>query len=280
MTLTRLNTHTKTRLVEILKRISGDAPIIVVVFWGLLVAFPWLVTPLDPLRLDVGSAVLPPSADHWFGTDQYGRDVFSRCIYGLRTSLGAALFVAVLATSFGIFVGGVAGLGVRWLDSLLMRTTDIFLAFPYLILAIALSAAIGPGIWTAILVLSLLWWPSYARMVRGQVLSLRESSFVLGATAVMTPWWKILFRHLVPHMLPQLSARFSLEVGGIVIALTSLGFLGLGAQPPGPELGVIIAEGREYILTAWWISTLPGLFIIAIVVTSLFASDWIERRLS
>lgn len=246
--------------------------------WLVLLFFPQVLTPYDPLALDTSQALLPPGAQHWFGTDQYGRDVFARCLYGLRFSLGAAIVVSLITAVTGLIIGGAAGLGARWLDSLLMRTTDVFLAFPYLIMAIALAAAIGPSLGTAILVMSLLWWPSYARMVRGMVLSLREQSFVAGAVAALTPAPKIFARHLVPHMLPQMSARISLEVGHVVVALAGLGFLGLGAQPPSPEIGLIIAEGREYLLSAWWICTLPGLFIVAVVMTSMALSDWFERR--
>jgi peptide/nickel transport system permease protein len=261
------------------RKVIGWWPWILMAFWALLLAFPQILTSHDPLALDQGNALAHPSAEHWFGTDDAGRDVFTRCVYGLRYSLGAGIIISLLTALLGTIIGGIAGLGNRWVDAILMRTTDIFLAFPYLIMAIAIAAALGPSLSTVIITLLVLWWPSYARMVRGQVLSLRESAFVIGAEAAMTPRWKILTRHLVPHMLPALSARISLEVGHVVLALTGLGFLGLGVRPPTPELGSVIAGGREFINDAWWISTLPGIFVVAVVLSSMVLSDWIERRI-
>jgi peptide/nickel transport system permease protein len=261
-------------------RLATSWPLAIIAIWLFLLIFPGVVGRYNPLTLQINHTFEPPSLQHWFGTDEYGRDVFSRCIYGLRYSLGASLVISFGGAILGIVIGGLAGMGNKWIDALVMRTTDIFLAFPYLIMAIAIAAAAGPSLTTVTVTLVLLWWPSYARMVRGQVLGLRRSLFVDGAKSVLTPRWKIFTNHILPHLVPALSARISLEVGNVVVALAGLSFLGLGAQPPAPELGAIIADGREYIETAWWICTLPGIFLIAIVLSSMFLSDWIEERIS
>ena len=161
-----------------------------------------------------------------------------------------------------------------------MRTTDIFLAFPYLILAIAISAAEGPGLLTVLIALTAVWWPSYARVVRGQMLVLRELPFVEGARAVNTPNHWIFLRHMLPHLLPQLYARIAMDVGYAILALTGLSFLGLGAQPPTPELGSIIADARNYTLQAWWYATLPGSFILAAVLSATLIGNRLERATS
>jgi peptide/nickel transport system permease protein len=255
-------------------------PLAILAVWLFMLVFPSVIGRFNPLALDTYHAFQAPSSQHWFGTDEYGRDVFSRCIYGLRYSLGASLVISFGGAILGIVVGGLAGMGSKWIDALVMRTTDVFLAFPYLIMAIAIAAAAGPSLKTVTVALLLLWWPSYARMVRGQVLGLRRALFVDGAKSVLTPPWKIFIRHIFPHLVPALSARISLEVGNVVVALAGLSFLGLGAQPPTPELGAIISDGREYIDTAWWICTLPGIFLLAVVLSSLILSDWIEERIS
>lgn len=259
-------------------RVRGWWPLALAGVWVFLVVFPGVVAGQSPYHLDALAMLRPPSAAHWFGTDEAGRDVFARCIWGLRYSLGAGVVTSFGAATVGTIIGGVAGLVGGWIDAIIMRLTDVFLAFPYLILAIAIAAAAGPSLKTSVITLIVVWWPSYARMIRGQVLSLRESAFVEGARAAMTPKSRILYRHIFPHVLPQISARISMEVGYVVIALTGLGFLGLGAQPPTPELGTMIAEAHDYMLQAWWYSTLPGVFILAAVVSAMAIGDWLEAR--
>jgi peptide/nickel transport system permease protein len=262
------------------RRILMWWPLVIVAIWLFVLVFPGVVATAGPLTLHTNQALVSPRSHHWFGTDEYGRDVYSRCVYGLRESLAASLVISLGGALIGIIVGGLAGMGPKWIDTLLMRTTDMFLAFPYLIIAIAIASAVGESMVTLTVTLLVLWWASYARMVRGQVLGLRESLFVVGARAVSTPRWKIFCVHLLPHLVPAVSARISLEIGNVVVALAGLSFLGLGAQPPTPSLGGIIAEGRQYIGSAWWISTLPGVFVLAVVLSSLILSDWIEARIS
>jgi peptide/nickel transport system permease protein len=244
----------------------------------LVIALPGLIAPRNPLALNLSNTLAPPTPQSLFGTDEAGRDLWSRCVWGVRYSLGISIVIVLSAAAIGTLVGGLAGLLRGWTDSVLMRTTDVFLAFPYLILAIAIASAVGPGLTTVVVALTAVWWPGYARMVRGQVLALKELAFVEGARAAGTSTLMILLRHLLPHLLPQLSARVSMDVGYAVLALTGLSFLGLGAQPPTPELGAIIADARSHLLEAWWYTTLPGLFVLAAVISSMVISDWLENR--
>ena len=253
-------------------------PVGLIAIWLVIVIAPVVVAPQDPLALNLSTTLVPPSPQHFFGTDQAGRDLWARCVWGVRYSLGISILIVVSAAAIGTVIGGVAGLFRGPVDALLMRTTDVFLAFPYLILAIAIASAVGPGLTTAVVALTAVWWPGYARMVRGQVLALKELAFVEGARAAGTSTLMILFRHLLPHLLPNLSARVSMDVGYAVLALTGLSFLGLGAQPPTPELGAIIADARSHLLVAWWYTTLPGLFVLAAVLSSTVISDWLETR--
>ena len=246
--------------------------------WFVIVLVPGVIAPQDPLAINTSNTLAPPTAQHLFGTDEVGRDLWARCVWGVRYSLGIAVLIVVSAAVIGTLIGGIAGLFRGPIDTLLMRTTDVFLAFPYLILAIAIASAVGPGLTTVVVALTAVWWPGYARMVRGQVLALKELPFVEGARAAGTSTMGILFRHLLPHLLPQLSARISMDVGYAVLALTGLSFLGLGAQPPTPELGAIIADAHSHLLVAWWYTTLPGLFVLAAVLSAMLVSDWLEGR--
>ncbi len=253
-------------------------PLGLIAIWGIIVLLPGLIATQDPLALNLDITLVPPSAQHLFGTDQAGRDLWARCVWGVRYSLGVSVLIVFSAAILGTVVGGMAGLLRGPIDTVLMRTTDVFLAFPYLILAIAIASAVGPGLTTVTVALTAVWWPGYARMVRGQVLALKELAFVEGARAAGTSTVMILFRHLLPHLVPQLSARVSMDVGYAVLALTGLSFIGLGAQPPTPELGSIIADARSHLLVAWWYTTLPGLFVLAAVLSAMVVSDWLEGR--
>ena len=252
-------------------------PALIVAFWLLIIALPQLFTNLGPLALNPDAPLAAPSGAHWFGTDEAGRDVFARCIYGVRDSVGVSVAIVFFAAAIGMLLGALAGLGNTLADSIVMRTTDVFLAFPYLILAIAIAAAEGPGLQTVLIALVAVWWPSYARLVRGQILVLRELPFVEGAVAVSTPKHRIFLRHIVPHLASQLYSRIAIDVGYAILALTGLSFLGLGAQPPTPELGSIIADARNYTLQAWWYATLPGLFILAAVVSAMIIGNRLEK---
>jgi peptide/nickel transport system permease protein len=266
------------RSVATLRFASRWWPALLIVGWLIVIVVPGVAAPQNPLALNLSNTLAPPTVQHLFGTDEAGRDLWSRCVWGVRYSLGISVLIVVGAAVIGTVIGGLAGLIRGPIDSVLMRTTDVFLAFPYLILAIAIASAVGPGLTTVVVALTAVWWPGYARMVRGQVLALKELAFVEGARAAGTSTPMILLRHLLPHLLPQLSARVSMDVGYAVLALTGLSFLGLGAQPPTPELGAIIASARSHLLEAWWYTTLPGLFVLAAVLSSMLVSDWLESR--
>jgi peptide/nickel transport system permease protein len=252
-------------------------PAVLVAVWLLLIIAPQVLARQNPYALDPSHALAAPGGAHWFGTDEAGRDVFARCVYGIRDSVGISIAIVLIAAVVGSVLGGLAGLGNKLADNLVMRTTDVFLAFPYLILAIAIAAAEGPGLTTVLIALAAVWWPSYARVVRGQILVLRELPFVEGARAVNTPQRRIFVQHMLPHLASQLYARIAMDIGYAILALTGLSFLGLGAQPPTAELGSIIADARNYTLQAWWYATLPGLFILAAVVSAILIGNWLER---
>jgi peptide/nickel transport system permease protein len=255
----------------------GDIVLYVIVaFFLMALVVPSVFAPYDPLELS-SSRLEPPSWAHWFGTDEAGRDILSRTVYALRPSLGASLMVVGFSAFVGSTLGVIAGYRGGFPDAVLMRIIDVFLAFPYLILAIALSVSLGAGIRTSIIVLSTLWWPSYARQFRGQVLALKTQAFVDSARVSLVPTRTIVFKHFWPHLAPHIAARASMAVGNVILALASLSFLGLGAQPPIPELGSMIAKGRNYMLIAWWYSFFPGLVIVVIVLTSLAVSDRMQQ---
>jgi len=253
-------------------------PAALVAIWLVLIIFPQVLARKSPYALNPLAALVPPSGQHWFGTDAAGRDVFARCVYGIRYSVGISVAIVLCAAVIGSVVGALAGLGNRILDNLVMRTTDVFLAFPYLILAIAIAAAEGPGLTTVLIALTAVWWPSYARVARGQILVLRELPFIEGARAVNTPRRWLFLRHMLPHLASQLYARIAMDIGYAILALTGLSFLGLGAQPPTPELGSLIADARNYTLQAWWYATLPGVFILASVLSAIVIGNRLERR--
>ncbi|XHS79699.1 ABC transporter permease [Burkholderiaceae bacterium UC74_6] len=225
---------------------------------------PW-VAPFDPTQGDLQTArLLPPSAAHWLGTDELGRDIASRLIWGSRITLFIVVLVAVLAAPLGLLVGTAAGFFGGWVDGLLMRLTDIFLAFPRLILALALAAALGPGIENAVLAIALTAWPPYARLARAETLALRQADFIAATRLAGASNMRLLTRHIMPLALPSLIVRVALDMAGIILTAAGLGFLGLGAQPPSPEWGAMIAGGRVYVLDHWWVAAGPGAAIFVV----------------
>ena len=234
-----------------------------------LVAVALLAQWLAPYAPSVGALtdrLQPPTAAHWFGTDDQGRDILSRLIHGSRITLVVVALVAVLAAPLGLLVGTAAGYAGGWLDAVLMRITDIFLAFPKLILALAFVAALGPGIENAVMAIAITSWPPYARIARAETLSIRQADYIsavklLGASPV-----RIVLRHVMPLCLPSVIVRVTLDMAGIILTAAGLGFLGLGAQPPMPEWGAMIAAGRAYVLDQWWVAAAPGaaIFIVSL----------------
>ena len=224
-----------------------------------------IVAPYDPLAQALGSRLDPPSPQHWLGTDQLGRDIASRLLYGARISLVIGIVVVALAGIFGTLVGLVAGYAGGLVDETLMRVTEVFLAFPPLILAMAIAGALGPSLTNAIIAIAAVTWAVYARLTRGQLLSLRRREFVEAARAIGASRGRILARHLLPNALAPLMVQASFDMGGAIISAAGLSFIGFGAQPPTPEWGVMISEGRNFISTQLWLSLFPGLAILLAV---------------
>ncbi|MBW8728657.1 MAG: ABC transporter permease [Inquilinus limosus] len=229
------------------------------------VAAPWL-TSYDPIAQDMVNRLQPPSAAHWFGTDEFGRDVFARVVYGARTTIYIILLVTVIVAPIGLLIGACAGYLGGWADEILMRVTDIFLSFPGLVLALGFAAALGPGITNAIIAIALTAWPPMARLARAEALSLRKADFIAAVRLQGASRTRIITRHILPMCLPSLVVRLTLNMAGIILTAAGLGFLGLGAQPPLPEWGAMVSTGREFMIDCPWVITAPG---IAIAVVSL-----------
>lgn len=211
-----------------------------------------------------GKRLLAPGAEHWLGTDDQGRDILSRLIYGSRLTLQVVLLVAIIAAPIGLLVGTVAGYAGGWVDAVLMRITDIFLAFPKLVLALAFVAALGPGIGNAIIAIAITSWPPYARIARAETLTVRNSDYISAVRLMGASPWRIVLRHIMPLCISSLIVRVTLDMAGIILTAAGLGFLGLGAQPPLPEWGAMIASGRRFILDQWWVAAMPGFAILIV----------------
>ena len=260
--------------------VLGVALVALVLF---LAVFGRLLAPHDPNHLDLLATLQGPSRSHVFGTDNLGRDIFSRVLAGTRISLEVAVIILGLSVAFGTLLGIVSGLVGGVVDELIMRFTDLFLAFPAFILAAAIAATLGPSLNHTVLALAVVFWPWYTRLARGQVLSLREREFVLAARVAGAGTMWIVRRHLVRNVLPIVIVQVSLDVGYAMLATSALSFLGLGAQPPTPEWGAIITDGRSYMQSAWWFPTFPGLALAFTVLGFNLLGDglrdWVDPRL-
>jgi peptide/nickel transport system permease protein len=221
-----------------------------------------VLAPYDPLAQELGQRLRPPSPEHWLGTDSLGRDIASRILYGARISLIIGVVVVSSAGVVGTAIGLIAGYAGGLVDEALMRLTEVFLAFPALILAMAIAGALGPSLTNAIIAIAAVTWAVYARLTRGQILSLRRREFVEAARAIGASRTRIVVRHLLPNALAPLMIQASFDLGSSIIAAAGLSFIGFGAQPPTPEWGVMISEGRNYISTQPWLSLFPGLAIL------------------
>ena len=217
-----------------------------------------------PADQDLAGRLAPPSAEHWFGTDELGRDIYARTLYGARVTLTIVALVSVVVVPIGLAVGTVAELPRGWVDAVLMRITDIFLAFPRLILALAFAAALGPGIENAVIAISLTSWPAYARIARSETMAIARSDFIQAVVLQGASTWRVLFRHILPLCLSSVIVRLTLDMAGIILTAAGLGFLGLGAQPPTAEWGAMVSAGRDVILDQWWVATIPGLAIFIV----------------
>lgn len=224
-------------------------------------------------RTSVASRLQPPSAEHPLGTDRLGRDVLSRVIYGTRPALGASMVVVLLAVAVGMPLGALAGLLGGWVDELVMRVSDLFLAFPSLLLAMAIVALLGPSLLNAVIALAVSWWPWYARLVRSVTLSLREQAFVEAARAMGAGTGAITFRHVLPNTVTPVMVQATLDIGTVILATTGLAFIGLGSQPPAADWGLMIEDGRALLRSGWWVSTFPGLAIFVTVLAFNLVGD-------
>jgi peptide/nickel transport system permease protein len=238
---------------------------IVLTLLAVAILAPWLVTH-SPTEPDLWTRLQPPSSLHWLGTDELGRDIYSRVIYGSRLTLYVVILVAFSAAPMGLLIGTSAGYVGGWLDTVLMRLTDIFLAFPRLILALALVAALGPGIENAVLAITLTAWPPYARITRAETLTIRHADFIAAARIQGVSTLRIIWGHVIPLCSSSIIVRVTLDMAGIILTAAGLGFLGLGAQPPLPEWGTMIASGRQFLPDQWWVAAMPGsaIFVVSL----------------
>jgi peptide/nickel transport system permease protein len=245
---------------------------------ALALAAPWLA-PYDPNRQAVGPRLAPPSAEHWLGTDNLGRDLASRLLHGARISLGMALLATLLIVATGIGVGVLAGYIGGWVDAALMRIVDVLLAFPSTLLALAIVGTLGPGLQNALIGVVLVGWADYARIVRGVMLSAREQPYIEAAVALGVPPQMVMLRHVLPNVFGPIVVLASLELGAILLALAGLSFLGLGAQPPAPEWGAMLNQGRAFFQRAPQLMILPGLLITVTVLAANLFGDGLRDAL-
>ncbi|WP_407924218.1 ABC transporter permease [Biostraticola tofi] len=243
--------------------LAGFIILFILVFCALFA--PWLA-PFDPAAQNLKAAFLPPSLAHLAGTDEFGRDIFSRLVFGARITIATILAVSLIVGPIGLIIGVVSGFVGGRTDTVLMRFTDIVLSFPSLILALAFAAALGAGLETAIVAISLTSWPPIARLARAEALIVRHTDYVAAARLYGASPLRLLLLYIAPMCIPSVIVRLTLNMAGIILTAAALGFLGLGAQPPAPEWGAMISSGRKFMLDHWWVAVMPG---IAILVTSL-----------
>lgn len=254
------------------------AGVLVIVLIAIAVV-PGLFTQFNPTKIDPINRLTPPGSTYWFGTDELGRDIFSRIIHATRTTVGGALGIVLFAVIVGIPLGAVAGILGGVFDEVVMRLVDLFLAFPMLVAAMAIVAVLGPGLQNAMIALVVIWWAQYARLTRGLVLQIRDSDYVLAATSIGVSLPRILARHILPNCVSPLLVKGTLDVAVAVLTTASLSFLGLGIQPPAPDWGAMISTGRHYIMDAWWYATFPGLAIFVTVMALNIIGDSLRDKL-
>ncbi|GGA02223.1 ABC transporter permease [Dyella caseinilytica] len=233
---------------------------------------PWLA-PKDPLQQDIALRLRPPGPGHWLGTDALGRDLLSRLIYGSRATLGIAALVMMAAAPVGLLIGIVAGYAGGWVERVLMRFTDIVLAFPQLVLALAFAGLLGAGAFNGALAVALTLWPSYARQARAETLAMRDSDYLAAARMLGIRGGRLLWGHVLPMCLPFVYVRLALDMAATILSLSSLGFLGLGVQPPTPEWGAMVADGSKVIFDQWWVAAVPGAAILIVCIAFNLLAD-------
>ncbi len=258
---------------QIVRIITRDplslASTIVIILFILMAIFARQIAPYPDEgagKTNVENTMLAPSAEHWFGTDRLGRDVLSRVIIGARPALIVPMEVVFFAILLGAPLGAIAGYKGGWTDEIIMRITDLFLAFPFLLLAMTITAILGRGLKHAAMAMIISWWPWYTRLVRGVTISLKERAFIEAAQATGVRDSAIILRHILPNTISPILVQATVDLGTVILAMGGLAFLGLGTQPPHPDWGLMISQGRSYILKQWWLSTFPGLAIFVVVL--------------
>ena len=253
----------------------------IIVGWILVAIFAPLIVTHSPVTVDVTQRLRPPSADHWLGTDILGRDVLARLVFGARISLFTGIVVVFIGALIGVTVGGIAAYARGRTEELMMRTTDLVLCFPPIILALAIAAALGIGTTNTIIAMLVVWWPKFARLARSLVMVQRSLEYVEAAVVLGLSPGRILVRHIVPNCVGPLIVLITLDVGNAIITFAGLSFLGLGVVPPTPEWGSMVSEGRE-LIEQWWVATFPGLAILTVVIGFNFLGDgirdWLDPR--
>jgi peptide/nickel transport system permease protein len=250
----------------------------VLLLFFLVIVFADSIAQQDPLKQDVNFRLKPPSAEHWFGTDELGRDIFSRVIHGSRVSLPASFVVVIVGVTIGSFLGALAGFIGGLPDDIIMRIADVTLAFPSIVLALAISAFLGPSLTNAIIAACVVLWPEYARLMRSQVLVIRSYDYVTAARSLGMRELHILLRHVLPNSWTPLIIKAALDIGGIILLVSALSFLGLGVTPPTAEWGAMIALGRTKFYQ-WWLATFPGLAILIVILACNLLSEGLRNWL-
>lgn len=250
------------------RRLCANPPalggFIILVGLAVVAALAPVLTVYDPYAQDLAIRLQPPSWSHWFGTDDLGRDIFSRILHGARTTLYIAALVAVIVGPIGLIVGAASGFLGGWVDIVAMRVVDVFLSFPALILALAFVAALGPGIENAVIAISLAAWPPIARLARAETLTIRSADYIAAVRLQGASRLRIITHHVIPMCLSSVIIRITLNMAGVILTAAGLGFLGLGAQPPAPEWGAMLSQGRQFMLTNWWLAAAPGCAILIV----------------
>jgi len=237
------------------------------------------IAPYDPNRLSLAVRLAAPSWQHVFGTDEVGRDLLSRVIWGSRASVVAGLVTVAISMSIGTCIGAVSGLFSGWVDTVIMRIRDVLLAFPSFILAMALAAALGPSLMNAILPIAIVRTPFYVRLARGQALTLRDRAYVRAAETFGSSSWHIVWRHILPNSMAPIIVQATLDIGLAILTVSALSFIGLGAQPPTAEWGAMVANGRAYFLDQWWYPMFPGLAILVTAIGFNLVGDGLRELL-
>lgn len=253
---------------------------IIIVFWIIVAIFAPLITPYGANVIDTSSKLIPPSKEHWFGTDNFGRDIFSRIIYGARITIWTGALAVAIAASIGVLLGAIAGFYQGIIGNIIMRVMDMLLAFPSLILAMAISAAIGKGLIGALIAVGVVGIPEFARLMYSQTLVIKEKEFILASHAIGVSSVNILRKHILPNAIGPLLVQISLSLGSAILTTSSLSFIGLGIQPPSPEWGAMISYGRDYIVSGeWWMTTFPGLAIALTIFAFIALGDGLTELL-